>query len=301
MINQEKDNIIKEVTEEREQMKDRLKVLKIENDSLKKNSVIISDSLVNNDGQNLFEEIENSSENVEFVSTFECKVCGKTFLNQNALKCHKVECTQKTSLNQKVKELEQMHLEQKMHLTKQIFELKEIEIHKRYTCNSSCKTGCRIFHQKHDWVKSYSDQFTKNLETIIVNDEKSCELSEKSPEEFQIKNNHMKTIHSVQQCKQSVVELHQHIENTHGDQSKISDEHILKSPDLITIESSPNSSNVETNSKSFQFSTKHLCHVCLLSFGLEHELNQHIKKHGENVRPPSILKKLQSLSFVMET
>ena len=52
------------------------------------------------------------------------------------------------------------------HLMKQIFELRENDIHRKYSCNSSCRPGCRIFHQKHNWFRSMFEEMHEKFNNI---------------------------------------------------------------------------------------------------------------------------------------
>ena len=218
------------------------------------------------------------------------------------MKSHIEKCHKKVYWEQCVSQLERRISNQKEHLLEHIFQVRETEIHEKYSCNSSCKSSYCIFHQKHDWVMSFSDQFIQEFNNIRVNKENRCELCGNFSEGLGVKKEHTQTFHDVQKCKQSLAEFDQHLQNTHGNpenpQSEISDVNILESPDLMTIESSPNLKSDKACDESFQDSPKHLCNVCLLSFGWEHELKQHMVKHVQNARPPTILKKLQSLSVV---
>ena len=136
---------------------------------------------------------------------------------------------------------------------------------------------CEIFNEKIPDSEKHND---------INHGKKICKFSEKPSEVLQENQKHMKNIHDEKQF--------QYLEENH--KPKMSDDDLAESLNLNTIDSSPNSRTEETCDK-----TKHLCNVCLLSVELEHEMKEHMLKHGENSRPPSILKKLQSLSSVIQT
>ena len=102
-------------------------------------------------------------------------------------------------------------------LLEQIFRVRETEIHDKYSCNSSCTANCHIFHQKHDWVRSHSDQFIKEFNSIRVNDENRCELRGETSDGLEEKKMHKQTILDVQKCTQSQAKLNKHSTNPHGD------------------------------------------------------------------------------------
>ena len=108
---------------------------------------------------------------------------GKTYLTLGYL-C----LPESVYLGQNVYELEQTLLKQRFHMTHQIFAISENEIHRRYSCNSGCTTNCRIFHQKHDWFKSKSEEFLEMFDQI--GNESEVE-------------NHIKTIQNDYQCDMS--------------------------------------------------------------------------------------------------
>ena len=89
------------------------------------------------------------------------------------------------------------------------------------------------------------------------------------------KKKHVDSIHDVEQHEQSFETLEEHLQQTHLRENSI----------LIR------SSGEERCDKNFSVSIKHHCNICPLSFEMEDELQQHMIKHIENARPPSIMKK----------
>ena len=160
-VNQENKALIKKIKEEKEVMKDRLESMVLENENLKSGSKNFANPEAQNT-QNLYEELANNSEHIQFTNGFECKSCGKTFANKRALKKHRKICTQKNYLVQKIDELNKAVSKQKMYLTKSIFNVKEKEMIKRAACN--CKIGCCIYPIKHNWYKTKLNEFFDALD-----------------------------------------------------------------------------------------------------------------------------------------
>ena len=65
---------------------------------------------------------------------------------------------------QKMKVLEETMKNQRMELKLKLLWLKETELKEGQKCQ--CKTFCRIFHWKHNWRKSSSDQIKDRLEAL---------------------------------------------------------------------------------------------------------------------------------------
>ena len=343
-INKEEKFRFQTLAEENDMLKEKLYILQDEKTVLDMNSHIIPNSGEKNQ-LSLFEEFENIRENCDFINKFECESCEKTFLNNQKRLVHTQKCIQKKE-SQKVVDIEREVANQRMQLMKDIYEVKENEIYDRYSCNSSCYGICRIFHQKHDWKKSFSTEFLQKLENIKINTQAMCESSEKSPnmlseldihmqtlhedsqcinvldtasaskthmhenkenqcklsetcfERWSDMESHSKSHHDVAQCETSVErkqELERHSENnfTNIEIQNNLDNNSDSAEEYIEKRSCPDLMEEETFDDSFQGSkclTKHLCHICLLSFTIKDELKQHVQKHTD-VRPPSILKK----------
>ena len=196
-------------------------------------------------------------------------------------------------MEKRVAELQSNIHYQRIHLTKEIFEIKEVEFHQRYSCNSSCVVGCRIFHQKHDWFRSVSVSLLDKLDKISI----ECELCEDSVEKMSGLEEHLKMIHVINPCENSLgsventntehIELNRLEANIDAFQS-ISEEAQKNEPFLeeSSVLESETISDVETNEKV----VRNLCNVCLLSFKTEKDLNHHIQMHTKARKMPSILK-----------
>ena len=143
--NSEKQDIVCKVSEENKCITNDLELIQIK-------FVSKSEPLEENKTKNLFAEIYAAN-------TFQpCEICGKFFNDQKQLKAHGKNCQRRISLEQCASQLQAGISNQITDLRRQIFEVKETEIHQKYSCNSNCKPSCRIFHQKHDWVKTVSGE-----------------------------------------------------------------------------------------------------------------------------------------------
>ena len=124
--------------------------------------------------QSLFAELQSAN------TIQSCEVYKRVFSDGYELKDQNEKCHGNEYFSNHVYELQTTITEQREVLMKQIFQVKETEIKQKYSCNSDCKVGCRIFHQKHDWVRSHSEDFIKKLNNLRVNDENRCELRVKA-------------------------------------------------------------------------------------------------------------------------
>ena len=187
-------------------------------------------------------------------------------------------CHQKLNLKQYASNLQQTISNQGLQLTTQIFEVRETEMVRRYSCNSSCKGICRIFHQKHNWVKSESEQMFEKLNKIWINEKHKCDHCEKVFYRFEELDNHLKTKHSVDQCDivlESKTDSENHMQDTH----------------YLACNSNAENSN-DNFHDSEDLTPKYSCNTCLLSFEIQEELKEHVTKHKGKVIHTSILKKL---------
>ena len=134
-----------------------MEILEIQNSKFNKEIAVEINSV------SLFEEIQSTNE------LKSCEVCKNVFEYEHELKSHIEKFHKKVYWEQCVSQLERRISNQKEHLLEHIFQVRETEIHEKYSCNPSCKSSCCIFHQKHDWVRSYSDQFIQEFNNIRVN------------------------------------------------------------------------------------------------------------------------------------
>ena len=182
-------------------------------------------------------------------------------------------------------------------MTKQIFKVNETKTVRKYTCNSSCTVGCRIFHQKHDWVKALSENMFEKLDQISSTEQDRCEIRDKSLKTVSNFDTHMKIPHCGNLCANSLErsqDLKKHLLTAECDHQEKIDSDSCES----NLSQSVSDANYEENadesieySEGSEESIKHLCKVCLLSFNTEQNLKHHMEKHIDKRRPSSILKK----------
>ena len=115
-----------------------------------------------NEGFTLFDELGHSAENIKLVGKFVCETCEKICVDIQSMESRITKCTKNRYSDQKVVNLERNLLKKKIETTRLIFELKEKEMIERAKCN--CRQGCRIFHFKHNWYKTTSNDFLTTLE-----------------------------------------------------------------------------------------------------------------------------------------
>ena len=56
--------------------------------------------------------------------------------------------------------------DQKVQITKSILDFEDTELEEKISCSRDCKPGCKIFHSKHNWSKTYSSKYIDDLECI---------------------------------------------------------------------------------------------------------------------------------------
>ena len=268
-MNKEKKYLIMKLTEESEAFKEKLNQSEMDIEKLRVNSQRVECPEAN-DPLNLFEELENVPENIHFISKFSCETCKKSFANKLTLEKHKKKCMNNNCWSQKISELQLEIFGQRTNLAKQIGGIKENEIHEQYSCNSNCSAGCRIFHQKHNYVKSVAKRMFEKLNQIRIN-ENRCEQCEKSFCRLEDLEKHIKTAHTVHQCEELIID----------------DQHLGVAKSVCESLEESFDDDFEDYIAS---SHKQLSNICLLSFTSGDELRKHQPKHT-NVRAPSILKK----------
>ena len=166
---------------------DWIEALEVEKDSMKKKNEDLNDELTtkNKEVQDLESQIVLKSsksllsEELAQVGMFKCDQCNFYFENEAELKNHNV-ATHEVVINGKLNLLEKMsHLErtvsqQKLNLTTSLLNLKKNESKESHVCK--CKTYCRINHQKHNYIRSKSDEIAQ----VIINCIYICAKSSKT-------------------------------------------------------------------------------------------------------------------------
>ena len=150
------------------------------NEKLKQNHSDLIDELLvkKKEVQDLEENYEktklrNSSnslkDELQDIEMFKCETCSLSFLTPTELREH-MKTLHSQKLNRRLvamtnlNKLEVKLSEQKMSVTSSLFELKSKEDYEKHNCR--CKGYCRIYHQKHNFVKSKSDELFSRLENF---------------------------------------------------------------------------------------------------------------------------------------
>ena len=115
-------------------------------------------------------------EELSRFQTFECNKCEKTFMNKANLQGHELSTHGKISklksdLKSRIDMLEKRVYEQKSNVASSLFKLKKKENEESQLC--TCKTYCRIYHKKHNYVKSKSEDLFAKLGMTSENPHKS--------------------------------------------------------------------------------------------------------------------------------
>ena len=87
-------------------------------------------------------------------------------LNEHKSATHEIKLKKKLDLLANLSFVERKVSEQKLELTTSLLDLKHLELEKSHLC--TCRTFCRIFHKKHNFIRSKSDEISLKLENISV-------------------------------------------------------------------------------------------------------------------------------------
>ena len=104
-----------------------------------------------------------------------------------------------------------------------------------------------------------------------------CENSLESVEDTNIEHIELNRVEANNDAFQSISELNYHEEEPQKNEPFLEDSFMLESETI---------SDIETNDRL----VRNLCNVCLLSFKTENDLNHHIHMHKKARKMPSILK-----------
>ena len=296
LITEDKDLCIKSLSEENKMLQEKLENFEfktIDKFASKNNADVVINPETDDNPFNLYEELNFSKGNNKFAEKFVCKSCGRNFENIKIFNKHSKGCHQKYQLDQHIFELRRLISNQTEHLIRKIFDVRENEIVRSYSCNSDCTVGCRIFHQKHDWVKPSSGNMFEKLKQIRSAEKDRRELCDQSLETFADFDKHIRNSHCFKNSRNSMertTDLKTHLLTTQPDDQEVESD-VSKSLISKSVSNS-NFENVDKSTEDLERSEeeiKHLCNVCLLSFKKGTDLKQHIKKHTSN-KKPSILK-----------
>ena len=82
----------------------------------------------------------------------------------------------KQLLENKLHHIEKKVSDQKSLLVSNLFKLKDLEVNRKLTCN--CKGRCQIYHRKHNWSSSLSEQIFVKLENVRATDEEENDATD---------------------------------------------------------------------------------------------------------------------------
>ena len=167
-----------EVETKLKEQSDQIEVLQIDNESIKqKNADLVDEIALKNEMVQVLEcqsSLKSSgsslSEELAQVEMFECHQCSLKYATDADLKEHveKVHVAQlkdkKLDWMAKLSLLERKVSYQKLNLTSSLFNQKKQEEKERHVCK--CKTYCRIYHHKHNYIRSKCDEIFSKLGTI---------------------------------------------------------------------------------------------------------------------------------------
>ena len=96
-----------------------------------------------------------------------CEICECNFWSISELEIHTKSYHKKVMLENKLKEIEHKVMVQKLQLSLKVTKLKEKDVKRNSACN--CRSYCRIFHPKHNWRRSLSDDILSKLKDPVEN------------------------------------------------------------------------------------------------------------------------------------
>ena len=92
------------------------------------------------------------------------------FVENKGRKSEDNNCNEKIYLEQNISKLQEEIYNHRENLITQIFNIREREINLKYSCNSDCQPGCKIFHQKQNWIKTESGDLFDRLNTTRIHE-----------------------------------------------------------------------------------------------------------------------------------
>ena len=141
-----------------------LKVIKKE--MKKKKDVVFDEKNVQTDAI-VNQSVERESTTTKETETFACNLCQHSFNNISDLKTHKKifhGSAEKNLLKSQLLKTKCELSSEKLNLSFKLALLKEKEMKQNSACN--CRSFCRIFHPKHNWKKSKSDELAQRMNDL---------------------------------------------------------------------------------------------------------------------------------------
>ena len=316
----EKETVLGKINNENEILEEKLLFLDEKNKELEE-TIHLNALKLQDDCDSIGVELHNS--NQDLFKSFKCDSCEKGYDRNSDLRTHvwnkHEKQTRLQQLNNRLLNLHQKISEQKFRFTTSLFSLKEKEEKAKHTCR--CKLLCRIYHTKHNWSKSVSDDIFKKFQlmsngvknvstnsTEVITRSYSCDFCEEIFSRESHLKSHIEDIHTV---------LSIGANDEAGSSLEAEDFNIAQSTKEVVQDNGtkPKQYSCEMCNSTFvrqcdqekhirkehdhkrhqspHVLIKNLCGVCLMVFGNETELKQHTVKHSANlkVQSKSILKK----------
>lgn len=198
--NNSKEDNLKEMMTEMKILEDKLSSLKekktedknFQTDTFEHKEVNLQTDALMVDEKNL--QTDEKDEMQLFVETntvgIQCDPCGDSFVETSNINNHLQNNHEDLKTKMKIlkAELESKLNLQRMKIASDILLIKEKEHSESEIC--TCRSYCRIFHKKHNWKRSASQNIVKKLKNLY-----SCNLCDKTFLDVANLNLHMRTIH----------------------------------------------------------------------------------------------------------
>ena len=195
-INQEKEDQLNAIEKEKDQLKEKLVELEKEKDASKE--LLVKEESESESVKNLSDELGIIDQRAHNVSP----ACDLNDESPEYLKNH-IGTVHGGSLAKKiwtlkVTQLEQSISSQKLKLASDILKLKENEDNENKLC--TCKSFCRIVHQKHNWKKSFSKEIFNKFKDL--DKAYSCNFCDNTFQNVDCLKLHMRSIHLEKSTKE---------------------------------------------------------------------------------------------------
>ena len=148
------------------------------NDEIVSKNEFIKDLESQVEKKSLTSSASSLCDELQQVKNYECDHCSLDFVSVEELKTHEIATHEEKNnfrfaLLTKMANLQNEVSEQRLKVTSSLFELRNREI-KSQTCH--CKRFCRIYHQKHNFVRSESEPLFSKLKSFSSSDTVSNQI-----------------------------------------------------------------------------------------------------------------------------
>ena len=192
-INQDKETSLDDIQNEKEKLEAKFQKLERENEKLR-DERIKRDS-ENQNEQSLGEELGMINPRLHNVSPASDQ-CNTNFKTEVQMKTHEENYHTSREITKKIWKLKEQQLDQtinsqKLKLASEILFLRESEVDKVEFC--TCKSFCRIVHQKHNYTRSVGKEIFKKFKAL--ENSYSCDNCDKTFKNVDCLKWHMKSTH----------------------------------------------------------------------------------------------------------